>query len=263
VVGPTGEVSFGGGKKDAASQSTLVDPTTRRAPPLGSPDAAKMEEIFGKLVPGDWIEVDHGKADGHSLVFASWASDGAPSEKIDPTTGKPVRFKVANCYSQLNNKDATTGGDPHHWTIGYPQSTALGVTAVCAILRPTADSGPPTTAEQLLPFDHAAADAANRKLLATMKKIASLDVDLDKLAAGLAAKAAGLLAAPAMKTLAPPQKGLCEAILGGKEPATISAISTLAALCQRLALAKKITGVLDGTKDAALLKAAKQTKQAG
>ena len=255
VVGPTGQVSFGGGKIGFSTiMPTDTDPASplyKRRPPIGSPNPSTMASIFDLLQPGDWIYIDNGKEQGHSLVFVGWEDD-TPQAVTTIAEGRVV-YKKAKVYSQRDNTktwNKAGGGDPHGETLGFPYSGTLGVHPVTAITRPDATSGPPRTVEQLLQFDRKKAAEKNLAIIAANK------VSISKVHLRVSVEAYVLLHdAPELKHLETAQRQLCDDILAANNTPTIDAISTLIALGQRLSFAKVVDGVLNPSnkQDAALL----------
>lgn len=153
VVGPTEEISFGGGKqlyadehgnplgqrpedpslKHYAKSAGLADQTTRRGS-LG------LDQLQTMIQPGDWLWVYNANGSaggGHSVVFASWldGSAAASSPQFQPAPAlkgtdwheehdgekDEVIYAVAQVYSQTNNSpkaNAEAGGKKHTLRIG-------------------------------------------------------------------------------------------------------------------------------------------------
>ncbi len=245
LVGPTGEINFGGGKKDKAPGKGVRNAkgadgkkdeekdgkaTGRKLPAFDDGD-----ELFTALKPGDWLYVGDSK-DSHSVIFAGWQGGIVASG-----TGK---YRVAVLFSQLvndirkckaNKKGDIGGGAKHEWKLGYPEGA--GVHVVTNVQRVTEDSGPVTTVEELFAFDESAAIKANAQTLKTYSRYSPA-----KVCAKLLERAEKLFKAVESK-VAPNQVELISgALKSSKGTDTVEGLTRLVALVQMLKMGGGING---------------------
>lgn len=231
LVGPTGEIVFGGGKTDDKGEKGLRGPKANPDHPGQQLPVFAGDAVFaeGSLKEGDWLYLDNGNSVGHSVIFVRWVS-GIQQGK----TG--ARYRVAELFSQLNvdPKKGTTGGVSHRSNIGYPYSKAEGVLPVTAVHRVTADSSTPETGDQLVAIDAAKAAAENAKRFKKWRLLTGKTLSLDKLSSALLQRGAAAIEAVAKKSLAPKQRTLLDNVIKQHGSATLEDIAMVIALCQRV-----------------------------
>lgn len=241
AIAPTGEKSFGSG-------APSVDPESNNDPKNPKEKGRRVNKkmmTFKKLVhtlrPGDWLYLDNGNPQGHSVIFVDWIG-GKPEAKGDEGSAR------CRTFDQMS---VSEGGAQHEFRLGYPSEG--GVVGVYAITH-ARDAQPAATEAELLSFDLGRALKANRHSLSGLDT-AAVRKKLHGLVSGRVAGIASVIRGGDMSRsvrgvgFTDAQKKLVDGILIGGSDDEVE-IARLVALGQKLAVLQAQDG--DPTPDGLL-----------
>ncbi|MBL9020400.1 MAG: hypothetical protein JNL83_39820 [Myxococcales bacterium] len=217
--------------------------------------------LWDTIRPGDWLFIDNNGAAGHSVIFASWADDGPTTMTeidVDPdplkegrqhaidlemATTRTITYRTANVYNQ-----PVAGGRYNPTRIGFPHSSAMGVSGVYAITHASDSAEPAATVEAFLAYDRPKAMAANAAILDDTKHGLSRTAVQNKLAGAVQAVLDGITVKTRADqvgnvagTLSDGQRAVAESVLKGTGDSDAD-IANLVALGQKLSVLLVIHG---------------------
>ncbi len=148
---PTGRTAYGTGKDAVRNAGKSTNPEADGRTKSGpGKKCLRLSAYEDTLKPGDWLFLDNGIPQGHSVIFVRWL-DG---KKPDATSRR------AQCFQQARYGVAATSAE---FTFGWPSGE--GVDGVTDITHPEEDAQIAATIEGMLAFDEGNAVQKNKPIL--------------------------------------------------------------------------------------------------